>query len=451
VCSSDYQTGLLTADDFEARASDRMKLARELGSEVKLTLLEIMGLKELVGDLPPEQSQAVMGDVGAFLRSKSIGGDTASRIEGDKYGILHATGIDQEAVAARVREIAAKAVPDAALAALGIRGATLDLQPKGMSDEDAANAMAFAMQRFAQQGAAGLSFRSTEESLKLLLSETVSRVRALRTAVSARDFQLVFQPIVSLVDRSLHHYEALVRFGDGGSPFDTIRLAEGVHLIGEFDLAVVQQVLELLRAAQRAGEAPEVAVNLSGHSLESTVFLAALRELLAPEPVLRRQIMFEITESTQITDLVHAAAAVKQLRHDGHLVCLDDFGAGAASFPYLQALEVDFVKIDGAYVKALFGQGKGGLGGASLRDQAILRGMVWLCKELKIGTVAKMIETEEQAGLLADFGIDFGQGFLFGKPQLELKSTFRPALPVDVIVPAGEHVDPNQIRIAKKR
>src|SRR3546814_8686804 len=142
--------------------------------------------------------------------------------------------------------------------------------------------------------------------------------------------------------------------------------------------------------------------------------MAALREILAPDPELRKQLIFEITESTQITNLVHAAAAVRQLRDDGHSVCLDDFGAGAASFPYLQALDVDYVKIDGAYVKAL--QTK-----EYERDRAILKGMVWLCKELGIGTVAEMVEPEDQAGLLRDFGIDYGQGYLFGRPEPEMQ------------------------------
>src|SRR3546814_6466979 len=86
--------------------------------------------------------------------------------------------------------------------------------------------MAFAVQRFANDGAEGFSLRSTEDSLKALLNTTVSRVRALRSAVTGRNFQLVFQPIVRLDTRTLHHYEALSRFEGGGSPFETIRLAE---------------------------------------------------------------------------------------------------------------------------------------------------------------------------------------------------------------------------------
>ena len=440
----DYQTGLLAADDFETLAGDRLKLARELGSEVKLTLIEIVGLKELVETLRPEESQNLMGDVGALIRAKSIGGDTAGLIDPEKYGILHANTIDQDAVAAQVRDLIKQSGAAAAEAAenLGVRGATLDLHLKAMSNEDAASAMAFAVDRFASEGSAAFALHSTEESLKALLQKTVSRVRALRSAVSSRQFNLVFQPIVRLDTRTLHHYEALSRFEDGGSPFETIRLAEGVHMIGEFDLAVVHRVVEMLSERRRQGEIIDVAVNLSGHSLESSVFMAALREIMADDPGLRRQLIFEITESTQITNLVHAANAVRQLRDDGHSVCLDDFGAGAASFPYLQALEVDYVKIDGAYVKALQSAGQ-------MRDQAILKGMVWLCKELGIGTVAEMVETEDQARLLLDFGIDYGQGYLFGYPEAvpQMEPLRFDDKPADR---PGDHRNPNEFKLGRR-
>src|SRR3546814_338602 len=135
----DYQTGLLASDDFEDRAGDRLKLARELGSEVKLTLMEIVGLKELAESLPAEESRALMSDVGALLRGQSIGGDTAARLDPEKYGILHATPFDQEAVTEQVRNLVRRSGPAATAAeAVGVRGATPDLPSKGLGDEDAA-------------------------------------------------------------------------------------------------------------------------------------------------------------------------------------------------------------------------------------------------------------------------------------------------------------------------
>src|SRR3546814_19012731 len=94
----DYQTGLLVSDDFEDRAGDRLKLARELGSEVKLTLMEIVGLKELAESLPAEETRAPMSDVGAPPPRHSIGGDTAERVDPENSRLMPSKQSNQAAV-----------------------------------------------------------------------------------------------------------------------------------------------------------------------------------------------------------------------------------------------------------------------------------------------------------------------------------------------------------------
>jgi EAL domain-containing protein (putative c-di-GMP-specific phosphodiesterase class I) len=122
------------------------------------------------------------------------------------------------------------------------------------------------------------------------------------------------------------------------------------------------------------------------------------------------RLLIEVTESMRIRDLDAANRVLAVLRADGHKVCLDDFGAGAASFPYIQALDVDYVKIDGAYVKRME---------THLRDRAILKAMVGLCTDLGIGTVAEMVETDTQATALIDLGVQYAQGYLFGRPTTQ--------------------------------
>jgi EAL domain-containing protein (putative c-di-GMP-specific phosphodiesterase class I) len=92
-------------------------------------------------------------------------------------------------------------------------------------------------------------------------------------------------------------------------------------------------------------------------------------------------------------------------------VCLDDFGAGAASLDYLRRLEVDFIKIDGRYVRALTG---------GSRDAVILKHVVALCRELEIDTIAEMIETPEAARVASGIGVALGQGWCFAKPSADL-------------------------------
>src|SRR5262249_37678626 len=102
---------------------------------------------------------------------------------------------------------------------------------------------------------------------------------------------------------------------------------------------------------------------------------------------------------------------VSRLRQRGFRVCLDDFGAGSSSFHYLNSFPVDFVKIDGKYVKNAID---------SPRDRAFLKAMAQLCHDLDTATIAEMIETDAQAQLMRDLGVGYGQGYLFGKPAPEM-------------------------------
>lgn len=121
--------------------------------------------------------------------------------------------------------------------------------------------------------------------------------------------------------------------------------------------------------------------------------------------------LLELTETHRLTDLDAANRAIQALRKLGHAVCLDDFGAGAASLDYLRQLEVDFIKFDGRYIRALT---------VDSRDEVILKHMVNLCRELGIETIAEMIETSEVARLAQSLGVGLGQGWCFAKPAVDL-------------------------------
>jgi len=166
------------------------------------------------------------------------------------------------------------------------------------------------------------------------------------------------------------------------------------------------------------GQRVDLAVNISGKSLDSDMFVEAMMKLLEPHANLSRHLLFEITESTAMTNLQRVDRILTGLRQAGYRICLDDFGAGASSFPYLQALSVDFVKIDGGYIARM---------SDSAKDRAILKAMVAMCRDLGIGMIAEMIERVEQGEDLREMGIAYGQGFLFGRPTASL-SAYVPAL-----------------------
>ncbi len=151
-------------------------------------------------------------------------------------------------------------------------------------------------------------------------------------------------------------------------------------------------------------------------------FSKALAKITERNTRLRPRLLLEITETQKLADLPAANAAIQALRRLGHPVCLDDFGAGAASLDYLRQLDVDFVKFDGRYIKSLT---------AHSRDEVVLRHMVNLCRELRIETIAEMIEAPETAKLAQAIGVGLGQGWCFAKPGADLvyppKDNWQPA------------------------
>ncbi len=139
------------------------------------------------------------------------------------------------------------------------------------------------------------------------------------------------------------------------------------------------------------------------------MFTDSLLTILRDHPSIRRRLWFEITESAKVTDLEGTNRLIQNLRTAGHHVCLDDFGTGAAAFQYLRALCVDLVKIDGIYVRDAL---------TTPRDKMFLKAMVSLCRDLGVDVVAEMVEDEQTATFLRDCGVQFAQGFLFGRPRL---------------------------------
>ena len=238
-----------------------------------------------------------------------------------------------------------------------------------------------------------------------MLQATVARIADYRGALDTGAFQLAFQPIVSLADRtSVHHYEALSRTADGTPIASMVSFAEELSMVAEFDMMVCRRVaLLLVEAGKRR---PSIAANVSGRSLECPAFAQALLALLGAHPQIRGRMLFELTETAQVHDLARVNRVMQELRRRGFRVCLDDFGSGAATFHYLRAFDVDFVKIDGSLIRS-----------HDHRDHAMLRSVVALCREIKVATIAEMIETREQAEWLGRMRVTHGQGYLWGRPS----------------------------------
>jgi EAL domain-containing protein (putative c-di-GMP-specific phosphodiesterase class I) len=233
------------------------------------------------------------------------------------------------------------------------------------------------------------------------MQRTLSEVGALGEAIRERKFRLVYQPVVRLKDGALHHYETLVRFDQDESPFPQIRMAEELDLIEPLDLAVLEQAVLTLAKDSKL----KLAVNVSGRTVMSPAYVNAACRMIQTHPAIRGRLLFELTESAAIEDLRTADRHLQALRGEGCQVCLDDFGAGAASLAYLQQLGLDVVKIDGRYIRDLQGGG---------REATFVKHLVKLCGELGIRTLAEMVETAEAEAAVRKAGVDLAQGWRYG-------------------------------------
>lgn len=399
----DGETGLLSRSDFTALVEDQIELLSSAGEDAALTLLQVDDLEGLRRRVGPTRANALLRDVGDALRTFSIGGDTAGRLDDEKYGIVHQPMQSVTALVTRLTDLIRKTDPSGKS---GVVRQTISLSEHGLDGREAAQAIRYAVNRFVDADANEFDIRNLEDGLEREMSDTVERIRVLKRTIAADSFTLVFQPIVAFADRIIKHHEALTRFANGGSPHETIVFAESVGMVADFDLAVARKVRDFVRDTSR-GAPVRIAVNLSARSLESDLFVDALRALMAEEPALRPAILFEVTESYKVKELERANTIIQRLRGDGHKLCLDDFGAGGASFDYIQVLDVDVVKLDGIYVRRML---------ESQRDSFILEAMAALCRKLRIETVAEFVETEDQAHRLHALGVRYGQGWLFGKP-----------------------------------
>lgn len=239
-------------------------------------------------------------------------------------------------------------------------------------------------------------------------------VSYLRLALEQDLFMLYAQPIVplSVAGQGLQ-YEILLRLQDTQgellSPAVFIPLAEQAGLMGQLDRYVIRQVLsQLSTQGQHLAQLDKVAVNLSGASLSDPALLSYIKAQLASSKVPASKLCFEITETAAITNLAAARQLISQLRALGCRFALDDFGAGMSSFMYLRELAVDYLKIDGSFVRQMTQQAT---------DAVMVRAMADIARSLQMETIAEFVPDEATCVLLRSMGVQYGQGYGLGKPR----------------------------------
>ncbi|MDE1981178.1 MAG: EAL domain-containing protein [Betaproteobacteria bacterium] len=222
------------------------------------------------------------------------------------------------------------------------------------------------------------------------------------------DFSFAFQPIVDTVRQNIFSYEALVR-GSGNEPASHVLNQLTDHTRYRFDQACR---VKIIRMAVELG----IPVNVNINFYPNAVYKAELciRTTLAAADTFGfpiNQIIFEVTEGEKIEDHAHLRSIIQAYRRLGFRTAIDDFGAGYSGLNLLSEFQPDFIKLDMKLVQGI---------NNNKPRQAIVRGIIQVCKELGIDIIAEGVETREELSWLSDAGISLFQGYHFARPGFEI-------------------------------
>jgi diguanylate cyclase (GGDEF)-like protein/PAS domain S-box-containing protein len=236
--------------------------------------------------------------------------------------------------------------------------------------------------------------------------------RSIKQAIDQDGFAFALQPIVTIPQREVVSYELLLRMrGENGEiimPSGFMPSAERFGLILEIDRWVVRHAIRLLSEGVVEPSA-RLSVNLSAMAIGDNEVLRLINEGLERYQIDARRLTFEITETIAMADLGAAVEFLSSLRALGCATALDDFGVGYSSFAYLKDLPVDYVKIDGSFVRDI---------AKDTVQLAMVKSMNEIAHAMGKRTVAEYVDNDEVLRLLGEIGVDFAQGYLTGKPRL---------------------------------
>jgi EAL domain-containing protein (putative c-di-GMP-specific phosphodiesterase class I) len=393
---------LLDKDTFLYAAREALDMARSLGQDLDLTLLDIDNIGDIKQRLGDEKWQKFSDSITHLLNSKSADGQAAAEIKEGRYSIIHDSSVNADSLKEEIVRLSRETDPGGAEFVVGSKTVSADLS--SLSERDTTKALIYTINEFERKGTS-MTIETLNGGFKNYVSTNAQKIVQFKTMVEQLNFDLHFQPIVSLETRDVKHFEMLSRFKGNESTQEWIVFGEDIGMAADFDIAVCERAINYLLYKSQ-GRRTKFAVNLSGQSIQNEQFFKTLHAKLSMNKELSDRLMFEITESTTVTDLEMVNHFIGILQEDGYKVCLDDFGAGSASFQYLHRLHVDYVKIDGSYTRKIL---------TSERDAIMVKNLTQMCRDLNIDVIAEMIEQESQSRRMQELGVQFGQGYLFGK------------------------------------
>ncbi len=416
--SHDILTGLVNRAEFETRLERALKSAKAREASYALCYLDLDQFKIVNDSCGHSAGDALLGQLGALLKSKIRWRDTLARLGGDEFGVLlESCSLEEALKTAEVLRVAIsefKFMWDDRNFRLGV---SIGVVPITADNEDVAALLIAADSACAAAKEAGRnrihSYRENDIDLMRRRREMQWAAR-INNALEDNRFELYRQTIQPLqVEEEGAHYEILLRMRDesGGiiAPGLFIEAAERYGITPNIDRWVIKNAFRwLVSEADERERLVMCSINLSGQSFSDEKFLPFVIDQFQMSGLDATKICFEITETAAIASYSQANRFINALKELGCKFALDDFGTGLSSFGYLKHFPVDFLKIDGSFVKEIL---------HDPIDREMVRSINEIGHLTGKKTIAEFAENEEIITMLRGMGVDYAQGYGVSEPK----------------------------------
>lgn len=418
--SHDLLTGLYNRRKFEEYLGDILDTIGDESRQHSLLYLDLDNFKivndscgHVAGDELLKQLPALFNEV---LRT----GDIVARLGGDEFGIiLENCSLSKAAnIADKIRQTIKdyRFVWDDRSFEIGVSIGVIGVDANNAEISQILSAADMACYAAKDSGRNRVHIYEASDKAMAERYGQMHWTAKISKALEEDRFQLYQQPIVSVINNSRDHVEILLRMIDEDnhivSPGAFMPAAERYGLMPAIDRWVIHKIFKYIGDRSTSdpirGTDREFAVNLSGDSINDDTLLDYILEEKETHNVPLKNICFEITETVAISNLSKATVFINKLKTHGCKFALDDFGSGLSSFAYLKNLPVNYLKIDGGFVKDICND---------VIDRAMVESIQQVGKVMQLDTIAEHVEDELTLLVLKEIGVDFVQGFYLGRPE----------------------------------
>lgn len=415
----DPLTGLLNRQKFQDEFAIELASAKRYGYKVALFYLDLDRFNAITAnkDNNHEAGDHLLQQVANILKDAMRSTDLMCRFGGDEFAVIM-----PHAELQGVQQNASKIIQMLESYGFNYAGENFRISTSigiavfpqhGLTVNELLANADLALNQVKASGGAGYRIFTPDRNYQTKLNKMLAWQELIENAIAKDKLVLLHQPVVHVKSNEISYFECLIRLQkDDGAlilPEEFIGYAEELELIGKIDRWVLKKAVQKLIKYRREGRFCRLSVNLSAHAFKDNAIFDDLSRLINVPGVDPGAIIFDISEAAAVANFAAAETLITQLKGLGCLIALDNFGVGLSSIYYLKHFPVDYIKLDGSFIRHI---------DQNDDDKIFVKAITGLAHAFNKKVVAEFVENEAILAVLKDFGVDYVQGDFLGKPAI---------------------------------